>query len=282
MQIGIYEKAINNKFSWREKIQIAKKAGFDFIEFSVDESQEKMNRLNWSNQKINELRKILIEEDFYFNSMALSGLRKYPYGSSDENIRQKSILITKKAILLAKKLGIRMIQLAGYDVYYEKASSNSQKYFLDTLKEVIKIANEHSVMLSFEIMDTEFMGTISNYYKILKDINSPWLKIYPDLGNLWQWSSPNIKKELFLGKNDIIGLHFKDTKPGVFRDVPFGDGTVDFKHIFTILNEIKYDGPFLIEMWSSNNLNETISENVAKIKSALNFFKKEKQNVQRT
>lgn len=282
MQIGIYEKAINNKFNWREKIQIAKKAGYDFIEFSVDESQEKIDRLNWSDKKINEIQKILIEENFYFNSMALSGLRKYPYGSSNANVRQEAILITKKAILLAKKLGIRMIQLAGYDVYYEKANFNSQKYFLDSVKQVIKLANEHSVMLSFEIMDTKFMGTISNYYKVLKGVNSPWLKIYPDLGNLWQWSSPNIEKELLLGKDDIIGLHFKDTKPNVFRDVPFGEGTVDFKHIFTILNKIKYDGPFLIEMWSSNKLDETISENIDKIKNALKFFKKEKENVQRT
>ena len=279
MQIGIYEKAINNKFNWYEKIQIAKKAGFDFIEFSVDESQERLERLDWSDKKINKLRKILIEESFYFNSMALSGLRKYPYGSSDTSVREKAILVTKKAILLAKKLGIRMIQLAGYDVYYEKANQNSKKYFLDSVKKVIKIANEHSVMLSFEIMDTKFMGTISNYYKVLENINSPWLKIYPDIGNLWQWSSPNIEKELLLGQNDIIGLHFKDTKPNVFRDVPFGEGTVDFKEVFAILKKIKYDGPFLIEMWSKNKLDETISENVSKIKSALEFFKKEKQNV---
>ncbi len=279
MQIGIYEKAINNKFNWREKIQIAKKAGFDFIEFSVDESQERLERLDWSNKKINNLRKTLIEEGFYFNSMALSGLRKYPYGSSSASVRKKAILVTKKAILLAKKLGIRMIQLAGYDVYYEKANQNSKKHFLESVKKVIKIANEHSVMLSFEIMDTKFMGTISNYYKVLENISSPWLKIYPDIGNLWQWSSPDIEKELLLGQNDIIGLHFKDTKPNVFRDVPFGEGTVDFKQVFAILKKIKYNGPFLIEMWSKNKLDETISENVSKIKSALEFFKKEKQNV---
>ncbi|MDI4567878.1 MAG: ribulose phosphate epimerase, partial [Mycoplasma sp.] len=42
--LGIYEKAINNKFNLEEKIIIAKKAGFDFIELSIDETNEKLNR----------------------------------------------------------------------------------------------------------------------------------------------------------------------------------------------------------------------------------------------
>ena len=43
--LGIYEKAINAKFSWAQKIEIAKKVGFDFIEFSIDESDAKLARL---------------------------------------------------------------------------------------------------------------------------------------------------------------------------------------------------------------------------------------------
>ena len=125
MKLGIYEKAINNKFSWREKIKLAKSTGFDFIEFSVDESDEKQARLNWTDKQINDLKQILIEENFYFNSMALSGLRKYPFGSHDKTIRSKSIEILEKAIVLAKKLGIRNIQLAGYDVYYEESDDQT-------------------------------------------------------------------------------------------------------------------------------------------------------------
>ena len=278
MQIGIYEKAINNKFSWTQKIQIAKQAGYDFIEFSIDESNARLNRLDWSDYEINKLKKLLIQHNFYFNSMALSGLRKFPYGSSSLKTRNKAIDITKKAIILAKKLGIRIIQLAGYDVYYEKASPKALAHFRDSVKQVVALAQKHSVMLTFEIMDTKFMGTISNYYKVLANINSPWLKLYPDLGNLWQWSK-DISAELKQGQDDIVGLHFKDTKPGVFRDVAFGTGTVNFKKLFAILKTINYQGPFLIEMWSSNDPKERMETNVTKIKAALTFFQKEQENV---
>ena len=36
--IGLYEKALPDAFTWKEKMQAAKAAGFDFIEISVDES----------------------------------------------------------------------------------------------------------------------------------------------------------------------------------------------------------------------------------------------------
>ena len=51
--------------------------------------------------------------------MCLSGHRKYPLGSHDKEIQKKSLEIMKKAIDFAADLGIRIIQLAGYDVYYE-------------------------------------------------------------------------------------------------------------------------------------------------------------------
>lgn len=54
-KLGIYEKAINSKFDWIDKFNIAKEAGFDFIEISIDESDQRLERLYWSNERINNL-----------------------------------------------------------------------------------------------------------------------------------------------------------------------------------------------------------------------------------
>ena len=233
MKIGIYEKAINNKFSWEEKILIAKKAGYDFIEFSVDESDERLARLDWSEKQINELQQLLIKHNFSFNSMTLSGHRKYPFGSTNPQIRKRAFEIIDKAIMLSLKLGIKNIQLAGYDVYYEESTQETQDNFLKGIQYAAQQAMENSIMMSFEIMDTPFMGTISKALKWVKKINSPWLQIYPDCGNLFQWAKADFEQEIILGKNHIIAAHFKDTKPGVFRDTPFGSGSVDFKRVFS-------------------------------------------------
>lgn len=254
--IGIYEKAIPNHFSFEEKIKIAKEAGYDFMEISIDESDERLSRLEWSKDERRQLRTIMDQENFHFLSMCLSGHRKYPFGSHDPKIREKAKWIMKKAIELASDLGIRNIQLAGYDVYYEEQDSATEQWFVEGLKEAVKEAARANVMLSIEIMDTPFMGTIKKGLHYIEQIKSPWLKIYPDLGNLTQWSDmPEL--ELALGFKDIVAIHLKDTKPGKFKCVPFGEGTVAFSMLFNTLEKLNYQGPFLVEMWADETNSQT-------------------------
>jgi L-ribulose-5-phosphate 3-epimerase/hexulose-6-phosphate isomerase len=271
--IGIYEKAMPNNFSWKEKIEAAKKAGFNFIEMSVDESDERLARLNWSKEERNELRDILQKNDFYINSMCLSGHRKYPFGSKNVETRKKAYELMDKAIDLALDLGIKNIQLAGYDVYYEDADEETKRMFIEGLKYSAQKAASASVMLSIEIMDTEFIGTITRCLEYIDLVKSPWLKIYPDLGNLTQWCE-NPSMELEKGFEHIVAVHLKDTKPGIFKCVPFGEGTVDFPKLLTKLTDLNYTGPFLVEMWADNSKDETIEETVNNIKSAKTWLQK--------
>ena len=118
--LGIYEKSMPDNLSWVEKLTIAKNAGYDFLEMSVDETDAKLSRIEWSKQERKELVDAMYEVGLPIRSMCLSGHRKYPLGSHDPQIREQSLQIMEKAIELADDLGIRIIQLAGYDVYYEE------------------------------------------------------------------------------------------------------------------------------------------------------------------
>jgi hexulose-6-phosphate isomerase len=51
----------------------------------------------------------------------------FPFGSRDEAVRERAREIMTKAIRLARDLGIRTIQLAGYDVYYEEHDEGTQQ-----------------------------------------------------------------------------------------------------------------------------------------------------------
>ncbi|QIW62410.1 L-ribulose-5-phosphate 3-epimerase [Mycoplasmopsis gallinacea] len=278
--IGIYEKAINNKFSLEEKILIAKASGYDFMEFSVDESEQRLQRLSWSDAKIQQVQMLLVKHQFNFNSMTLSGHRKYPFGSKDPKIRRKALWIMEKAIILAKKLGIRTVQLAGYDVYYENSDEETKKYFYQGMQKALQIAAKHSVMLAFEIMDTRFMGTISRALTWVNKLDSIYIGIYPDLGNVYQWAhKEDLENELVIAKNKLVAFHFKDTVPGKFRDTPFGSGTVDFEYMLKILKKHKLNQPIMIEMWSLNDPNETKEEAIKYILDAKEFYEKCWSNV---
>ncbi|QMS85764.1 L-ribulose-5-phosphate 3-epimerase [Candidatus Xianfuyuplasma coldseepsis] len=265
--IGIYEKAIPTQFNWEERIQIAKAAGYDFIELSIDESDARLKRLQWSKEQRQELRNVLKKYDMKMISMCLSGHRRFPFGSKDPQIRQLAKDIMEQAIILAKDLGITNIQLAGYDVYYEDSTKESLNRFVQGLQYSAHLAERYNIMLTIEIMDTYLIGTISRALSYVRLINSPNLRIYPDLGNLSQWSD-DPSSELRLGSQYIEAIHLKDTKPGVFKCVPFGEGTVEFWKLFNTLRDLQYDKPFLVEMWADNDKSYTKEDSIMEIKEA--------------
>ena len=268
--LGIYEKAIPNDFSWKEKMQTAKAAGFDYIEISIDESDERLARLDWSDEEIEEIRSYMEETGIVIPTMCLSGHRRFPFGSKDEGTRAKAFEIMEKGILLAQKLGVRCIQLATYDVYYEESDEATKRRFLDGMKKSVEMASRAGVILAMEIMDTPFVGTILRAMHYIKEIPSPYFKIYPDMGNLTQFSN-DVESEFELGIAQTAAIHVKETKPGVFKNVPFGEGTVRFTDIFKKLKELNYTGMFLIEMWADNSRKQTMEEAVKTIKDARLF-----------
>lgn len=261
LNLGIYEKALPKNIDWVERIKLVKECGYDFIEMSVDETDERLARLEWSDEEIKKIKDALIDTGVRIPTMCFSGHRRFPMGSMDEKIREKSMELMKKAIILGDKLGIRVIQLAGYDVYYEEGSEQTKKYFVENLIKALEWAASMEMTLAIEIMDHPFINSITKYMEFSRIANSPWLKVYPDVGNLSAWPENDTLKELELGikEREIVAIHLKDTLkvtdtfPGKFKEVPFGEGCVNFPEVFAKLKELNYKGPFLIEMWTEKS-----------------------------
>lgn len=271
--LGIYEKALPHQMNWDEKLALAKSLGFDFVEISVDESDERLARLDWTNEEIESVHQAIVKNDIPLLSMCLSGHRRFPLGSHSAATREHALMMMKKAIRLASKLGIRNIQLAGYDVYYEDKSILTRQLFIENLTKCVQMAEKHEVMLSIEIMDDPFINSISKVQHLKTLIHSPWLQAYPDIGNLTAWPENDVGYELEHGIDNIAAVHLKDTLPvrddfpGKFKNVPFGDGTVDFVGALKMLRALGYHGPYMIEMWSENSLDP-----VNEIKNAKAFI----------
>ena len=78
--LGIYEKALPKDLTWKERFEIAKKSGFDYVEMSVDETDERLSRLDWTKQQRKDFVSTKIDCGILTPSMCLSGHRKYPFG----------------------------------------------------------------------------------------------------------------------------------------------------------------------------------------------------------
>jgi L-ribulose-5-phosphate 3-epimerase len=230
--LGLYEKAMPISLTWKERLTVAKEAGFDFVEISIDETDDKLARLDMSKKERLELVELMAEIGVPIRTMCLSGHRKYPIGSDDTDTCKRGLEIMKKAIELADDLGIRIIQLAGYDVYYEESSVTTKKRFLQNLKKSAELAAEYGIILGFETMETEFMNTVGKAMKYVKLVNSPYLGVYPDIGNITNAAvtyKADVLEDLEIGRGHLFAMHLKETVPGKFREIPFGIGHVDFE-----------------------------------------------------
>jgi L-ribulose-5-phosphate 3-epimerase len=255
--LGLYEKSMPSYLSWKEKLEAAKEAGYDFVEISIDETDEKLSRLDMPKEERLELVRLMVEAGVPIRTMCLSGHRKYPIGSNDPDICERGMEIMKKAIQLADDLGIRIIQIAGYDVYYEESSLETKKRFLHNLKIAANMAEKAGVILGFETMETEFMNTVEKAMKYVTLVNSSYLNVYPDIGNITNAATTykqDVLEDLYIGKGHLVAMHLKETIPGIFREIPYGTGHVNFSEAIETawgLGVRKY----VAEFWYTGNPN---------------------------
>ena len=230
-RLGLYEKAMPAQLGWEERLEAAGAAGFDYVEMSIDETDARLSRLEWSDGQRRDCLRAVLDSGVPIHSMCLSGHRKYPLGSHDPAIRQRSLEILRRAVDLACALGIRIIQLAGYDVYYETGDALTRGYFEENLARSVEYAARNGVPLGFETMETPFLDTVRKGMRYVRGIHSPYLGMYPDLGNLTNAAKlygGDWAEDLRSGTGSILALHLKETEVGKYRDMEFGAGHVDF------------------------------------------------------
>lgn len=231
--LGLYEKAMPGRLSLREKLLAARRSGYDFVELSIDETPEKLARLESGSGERMDIIRNMHDTGIAFRSMCLSGHRRYPLGSSDKETEARGMEIMREAIGLADDLGIRIIQLAGYDVYYEAGTEDTRKRFADNICKSVEMAASYGIVLGFETMETDFMNTVQKAMDYVRMADSSFLTVYPDLGNITNAAKVlgvGVEDDIRSGKGHLCAMHLKETKPGVFREVPFGKGHVDFEN----------------------------------------------------
>ena len=250
-QLSLYEKAVPSELTWDERFACAKKNGFDAMELSIDETDDRLSRLEWTKSERDSLREAADNAGISLSSICLSAHRKYSIGSVDDFTRERGMEIMVQALQFACDLGIPVIQLAGYDVYYERSTDETVENFENNLKKCTELAAQYGILLGFETMETPFMDTVGKAMRYVKVVNSPYLNVYPDIGNLKNASliyGVSVDDDLQLGNGHLIATHVKETLPGRYREVPFGTGHTEFHNNLKTVWSLGVRR-FVAEMW---------------------------------
>lgn len=233
-EIGLYEKAMRNTLTWKEKLQFAKECGYDYLEISIDATEEKINRIYMDTEEKREIMEAIFDTGIPIGSMSVSALTKYALGDPDQAVRDRGMEIAEKSIQLSSALGVRTVMIPGYDIYYGESTIETKRYFLENIRKIAEIAEREGILVGFETMENNFMNTTGKAVQYVNMVDSAYLKIYPDAGNITNAAVANrhdVCEDLSLGKGKLIALHLKETKPDVYREVPFLTGHVEFERI---------------------------------------------------
>ena len=205
MPVGLYEKALPAALSWEERLAAAGQAGYDFVEISIDESDERLARLDWSASERAALRR----------SIANTGVQDHDHvseRSSQISARQphrrnsagRGRISLRKAIEFAGDIGLRVVQVMGYDVFYETSDERNGSNFVDGLRLGARWAEQSGVMLGLENLDTPFVENLSKALAIIREIDSA---LAAPVSRYWQsrcgWVLPS--RRAYPGQRSIVG-----------------------------------------------------------------------------
>jgi predicted hexulose-6-phosphate isomerase len=248
LKVGLYEKALPKTLTWEKRLVLTRKTGFDFLEMSIDDTDERIARLDWTPEEKKIISKLIDRTGVRIQSLSLSAHRRFPLGNESPKTREIALDIFKKSIDLAVELGIRYLLIGGAEDYYQEVNPDTRERFLENLGYAFEWASGAGVMLALENWDVQ-IDTMPRVMEYVNHFNSPWFQTYTDLGNLI-YAGVDVVSQLEYVRGHIAALHVKDTLPGQLRYVSPGEGAVPFGEAFEKLAEIGFQAPIVLELWT--------------------------------
>jgi len=250
LPLGLYEKALPSTWSWDRRLAATADAGYTFAEISIDPSEERLARLNWPTRAKADLRSAIAASGVPILTMCLSAHRQYSVGSRVAATQERGLEIMHRAIAFAVDVGVRIVQVPGYDVFDEQpGDAETVARFMDGMHQAAEWAGQAGVMLGLENVDVPLSESIVACMEIVRQINSVWLQIYPDMANVAAAGYDPVT-ELPHCAGHLIAVHVKDGLPRTIRGVPFEAGLVHFDEVFRVLAGLDFRGPLTVEMWA--------------------------------
>jgi len=246
----LYEKALM-PHEWSRIFADTAELGFDGFEISIDESDLHLARLDWTEQDCLPVIRAAKDAGVLLQSLCFSGQRRFPMGSADQAIVRTSLAMMTKCIRLCQSLGVRVLQVAGYDVFYEPASRETYRRYIDNLEKITRIAERHGVMLAIEPVERGVLS-VEMALAIIREIRSPFLQIYPDIANMASLGIDYFP-QMEAGLGHIVQIHIRDALLDFFYGVDIGTGIIDFVETFRLFDHLGFTCPLTLEMWNMEN-----------------------------
>jgi sugar phosphate isomerase/epimerase len=270
---GIWYKG--NALSFNELASRAKEFGFEGVE--LDNKRPMGNPLDLDQRRRDEMRNTLAKLGLEIPCVAANN----DFSSPIPEHRECQLLMVRETARLAKDLGAKIVRLFaawtgvpihegvgtydfvhGHEGYYTfmrqypyATHLDRWNYVKQCLIEAARMGEEFGVVMALQ-NHAPLIRHWKDTYDLVKEVNSPWLKICLDLPIM-----ENLDKEYVANAVHTVGSlqahshfggeYYRDAsgivQPKVL-DFHFSEPLPDYKHYIGLMNEIGYNGYFTFEL----------------------------------
>jgi len=271
-KLSLYEKAMPDTLSLKEKILTSIDLGYDSCEICIDMDPNRQERLDWTVTEIKDIKNFLSKYQIELYTLSLSALRGHTLGSLDPEDSHQSLQMIKKALIVCNALDIKVLLINTYDVYYQESTQETQRMFCRNLQRAVKLAEKYKVIIGLENAEKPFGDTAEKVLEWIKLLRSDYLKIYYDFANAYNAFNGHadlVVSDYEVAKEHVVAAHLKDSLPGEYRMVSYGKGYVDFDKMIPLLlqNNVQY---YTAELFLKNE--DNWREEAIQVKHFLNSF----------
>jgi len=242
------------ELSLKECMQLAKDAGFEGIELSLEEKGDV--NLNSTKDDIKKILDLAKKTGIKISSLATGMLWKYTLTSNKKEIREEGKNIVKKMLEFASYLEVDTVlvipgavdvffnpeaEIIPYDIAYKRA--------FETLSECLSLAEKYKVTIGIENVWNKFLLSPLELKDFVDKFNSEYIGVYFDVGNVLSIGYPEHWIKI-LGRR-IKKVHIKDFRKEVGTVQGFVDlleGDVNWKAVISSLREVGYDNYLTAEI----------------------------------
>lgn len=173
----------------------------------------------------------------------------HPSWIDDEKSRQARIRHTVNCIKLAGALGVKNISTEpGGPVPANASRRHLQKLFVNGLKSVVGAAEEQDVLLLVEPEPGLLVENSGEFKHLMKEVSSDSVKLNFDIGHFYCVNEDPAKLVHELS-DFIVHFHLADISNRVHNHLVPGRGEIDFRSVFSAMDDIGYDGYVTVELY---------------------------------
>ncbi len=227
-----------------EKLQVAKRAGFDGVEPNTLKSDGEVKEYKVASEKTGVKITSIMNSDHW----------DYPLTDNDPEVVNRSVECIRTSLHNAHDLDAGAVLLVPgvvtASVRYAEVYTRSQA----EIRKLLPLARELKVIIAIENVGNRFLLSPLEMARYVDEFQSPWVRSYFDIGNVISNGFPQDWIRT-LGQR-VCRIHIKRFEPGV--DHPKFDSKdrrtqgIDWPDVRRALNEIGYSGWITAEVKSGD------------------------------